>query len=346
MTRTKPSAIDLALIAEAGRHEVTVTATQLERWRQQLWLARAKNSLTPDSATELRPDVVQRVLHLAAVSTPGRSISWIAWTFWAIDDTAESATRLRNALVAALKRPLERAGIDIGQVPTGDSDEAFHAREDIAAQLLKNRRSPRRDLDGILRSHAAEAGVELPPARTVANIFHRALTEPGARLLVGGTDNVSFDDVMESWAKAWPASTEVIDLIRDAHREAALTGVDLMAQSPMAGGMTGLVRAVEQAEDKALCAAVRACTKASGTLGTLWAREEVAARAIPRLMHDVMWDQWVRVGGLAPAGAAGEAAIAISTIQYLLTPHWAEDLHRFQSLMEALLAAPAGDPSP
>ncbi|MEV6956567.1 hypothetical protein [Streptomyces sp. NPDC051183] len=47
MTRTKPSAIDLALIAEAERHGTTVTATQLERWRRQLWLAHAKHSLTP-----------------------------------------------------------------------------------------------------------------------------------------------------------------------------------------------------------------------------------------------------------------------------------------------------------
>ncbi|MEV6956566.1 hypothetical protein [Streptomyces sp. NPDC051183] len=187
--------------------------------------------------------------------------------------------------------------------------------------------------------------MQLPPSRTVANIFHRALTEPGARLMVGGAADVSFDDVMDSWAKTWPDNTETIDLIRDAHREAALNGVDLMAQSPMAEGLTGLVKAIEQAEDTALCAAVRACTKASATLGTLWAREEVAARYIPQLMGDIMWDQWVRVGGLAPAGAAGEAAIAISTVQYLLSPHWAQDLHRYQRLMEAMLAAPAAEPS-
>lgn len=346
MTRTKPSGTDLALIAEAERYGVIVTATQLERWRQQLWLARAKHSFTPGSTTQLRPGVVKRVLYLAAVSAPGRSISWVAWTFWAIDDTPESATRLREALTDALKRPLARAGVDVGRVPCGDSDEAFQQREDIAAQLLKNRRSPRRDFDGILRSYAAGAGVELPPTRTVANIFHRALTEPGARLMVGGAADVSFDDVMDSWAKAWPDSTETIDLIRDAYREAALNGVDLMAQSPMAEGLPGLLKAIEQAGDTVLCAAVRACTKASGTLGTLWAREEVAARYIPQLMGDVMWDQWVRVGGLAPAGAAGEAAIAISTVQYLLVPHWAKDLHRYQQLMETMLGAPTGDPSP
>ncbi|MGX1546847.1 hypothetical protein [Streptomyces adustus] len=58
------------------------------------------------------------------------------------------------------------------------------------------------------------------------------------------------------------------------------------------------------------------------------------------LMDDVMGDQWVRAEGLAPLGRLGEAAIALSTIQYLVVPGWAADLQRYQSLMDALLAAP------
>ncbi|MFJ8570403.1 flavoprotein [Streptomyces sp. NPDC093514] len=45
-------------------------------------------------------------------------------------------------------------------------------------------------------------------------------------------------------------------------------------------------------------------------------------------MSDVMWDQWARVGGIAPDGAVGAAAVAISTFQYLAMPDWAADLDR------------------
>ncbi|MEV7077812.1 hypothetical protein AB0N88_04530 [Streptomyces sp. NPDC093516] len=57
-------------------------------------------------------------------------------------------------------------------------------------------------------------------------------------------------------------------------------------------------------------------------------------------MDDVMWDQWVRVGGITPAGRLGEAAITLSTVQYLLVPGWAEDLHRYQDRMDRMLAEP------
>ncbi|WP_331733942.1 hypothetical protein OHU34_46165 (plasmid) [Streptomyces sp. NBC_00080] len=46
-----------------------------------------------------------------------------------------------------------------------------------------------------------------------------------------------------------------------------------------------------------------------------------------------------RVGGVAPSGRLGEAAIALSTVQYLVVPDWAADLDRYQALMEALLDA-------
>ncbi|WP_185094810.1 hypothetical protein [Streptomyces sp. PanSC19] len=247
-------------------------------------------------------------------------------------------------MFAALKRPLERAGIDIGQVPGGDSDEAFEAREQIAAQLLKNRHSPRQDFDGTLRAGAAEAGFELPPSRSVPNLFHRALTEPGARMLVGGVGDVGFEGLMESWAATWPEGQETFERVLAAHREAALAGVDLMAQSPMATGLIGLMRAVEQADAAPLCAAVRACTKASGTLGMLLSKAVGNPEIIRQLMNHVMWDQWARVGGIVPDGTAGEAAIALSTVQYLLIPGWSDDLHRYQGFMDHLLHDPPRTP--
>ncbi|WP_455355913.1 hypothetical protein [Streptomyces sp. SYSU K217416] len=337
MPRTKPSRLELALIGEVAKYGYIVTATQLERWRQRLWLPRTKDWRGPDGS--VRPEVVKRTIDLAKASVPGRSIGWVGWVFWAIDETPETAVCLREALLAAMRTPLERAGVDVGLVPAGDSDEAFEARQELAAQLLRNRRSPRRDLDGTLRAYAAEAGVELPPTRWVPNVFHRALTEPGARMVVGGAADVGFEGLMESWEATWPEGKEMIEHIRAAHREAELDGVDLMAQCPMASGFLGLMQAVEQADDRLLCSAVRACTKASGTLAMLWTWAVEKPEIVPQLMNDVMWDQWVRVGGLAPNGAAGEAAVAISTVQYLVVPGWAEDLHRFQAFMDKLLAS-------
>jgi hypothetical protein len=50
--------------------------------------------------------------------------------------------------------------------------------------------------------------------------------------------------------------------------------------------------------------------------------------------------QWVRVGFAPVLGIGGEAAIAMSVIQRLLLPGWAEGLERYQTLMDTLLAQP------
>lgn len=81
--------------------------------------------------------------------------------------------------------------------------------------------------------------------------------------------------------------------------------------------------------------------EASGTLSALWTRAMQNPELVHHLMSDVMWDQWVRVGGLAPNEAAGEATVDISTVQYLVDPGWADDLHRFQTIMDNLLV-PSG----
>ncbi|MGW8955613.1 hypothetical protein [Streptomyces sp. NPDC055709] len=151
---------------------------------------------------------------------------------------------------------------------------------------------------------------------------------------------------MEAWERAWPENGEMIEHIRTMHREAELAGDDLMAQSPMADGLPGLIRAVVTADDRQLCAAVRVCTKASGTLWMLWQRAVNEPDVLSQLMSDVTWDQWARAGGLAPQGVVGEAAIAISTVQYLLTPDWAKDLDRYLALMTTLLPARSADPAP
>ncbi|MFD3663127.1 hypothetical protein ACFWVF_21440 [Streptomyces sp. NPDC058659] len=161
-------------------------------------------------------------------------------------------------------------------------------------------------------------------------------------MMVGGAGDVGLDGLMESWQSTWPEGAETFGRIRAAHREAELAGVDLMAQSPMAEGLPGLLRAVGRADDRLLSAAVRACTKASGTLAMLWTKALGKPEIVPQLMSNVMWDQWVRVGGLAPTGAAGEAAVAISAVQYLLVPGWAEDLATYQDFMDTLLL---GQPS-
>ncbi|MEV2198275.1 hypothetical protein AB0I02_45960 [Streptomyces phaeochromogenes] len=79
----------------------------------------------------------------------------------------------------------------------------------------------------------------------------------------------------------------------------------------MAGGLRGLIRAVQEADDQTLCAAVRACTKGTGAVGILLQRAQDEPEVLRALMADEMWDQWVRVGGFATIlGIGGEAAIA------------------------------------
>ncbi|MGP3632655.1 hypothetical protein ACTU45_04645 [Streptomyces sp. 24-1644] len=338
MARTQPSAAHLALVGVIDEHGETATPTQIERWQQQGWLPRAIEWFESDSSTIL-PTILTRAVWLAQTARAGRGIGWLGWVFWAIDDTPDSARRLRAVLVATLQRSLARAGIE--QLPSGDSNHAFQARQDAAARMLANRHAHRRDFDGILRGGAAAAGVELPrsPETAVPNIFHRALLESGARLLLGGAADVGIEDLLASWEQAWPDQAEKIEYMRRAHRQAKLAGTDLMAQSPMAEGMAGMVRTIESADDRELCAAVRSCTKASGALGVLMQRAVFEPEILARLMSDAMWDQWARVGGIALDGGAGAAAVAMSTFQYLAMPEWAEDLERYSAFMDELLAS-------
>lgn len=166
---------------------------------------------------------------------------------------------------------------------------------------------------------------------------------PGARMLLGGAEDIGFEELLEAWQAASPNSTEMIEQIRAAHRNAALAGVDLFAQSPLADGLRGLIRAVQEADDRLLCAAVRACTKGNGVLGLLLIQRAPDEPEILRtLMADEMWDRWVRVGGFAPVlGMGGEAAVAVNIVQYLVVPGWSEGLERYQAVMDTLLAQPA-----
>ncbi|MFF3467600.1 hypothetical protein [Streptomyces sp. NPDC002619] len=340
MTRTPPSAVEMLLAAELARCGLTATPHQFERWRGQRWLAPAAQWTDPATGS-LRPEIVHRASWLAALSRAGRSISWIGWTFWAIDDTPQTAQRLRQAVAETLQLPLRRAGITLDRIPHGDSDTAFAARQELAGRLLDGRRAIGRDLDGTLRAHPAAAGLALPAPRSVSNPFDKALVQVGARLLIGGMDDVSPEELTEAWKSVWSGPPDQLDRIGAAHIAADTAGLDLRAHSPLADGLRGLLRAVETAEERRLCAAVRACTKASGTLAELLLKHADSEPVIlARLMDDVMWDQWVRVGGVAPAGRLGEAAIALSTVQYLVVPGWAEDLHRYQALMDTLRPAP------
>jgi hypothetical protein len=346
MTRKPPSALDLALVAEVASCGFTATVHQLERWRGRLWLAPAEQWADLDTG-QIRPEIVHRAAWLAALAKSGSSISWVGWVFWAIDDTPQTAGRLREVLTETLQRPFHRAGLDITQIPDGDGADAFAARQEMAAHLLIGRRAIGRDLDGILRTHAAAAGIDLPGPRSVSNPFDKALVEVGARLMVGGADDVSPEELIEAWESVWAGEPEQIERIGAAHVAASLSGVDLHARSPLADGLRGLLHAVEEADERLLCAAVRACTKGSGALmKLLLERASEEPEILGTLMDDPMWDQWVRVGGVAPTGRLGEAAIALSTVQYLVVPGWAGDLERYLTLMENLLAMPAAAAAP
>lgn len=242
MTRTPPTTVELALAAEVSRLGLTATCHQLERWRAKRWLASTDQWTDPATST-LRPDVVHRAAWLAALSRPGRSISWIGWTFWAIDDTEHTATLLRQALIRTIQLPLRQVGITLAQVPQGDSDIAFDARQDLAARLLRGRRAIGRDLDGLLRAHARTAGITLPDSRTVSNPFDAALVRTGARLLMGGTADVSPEELTDALRSVWTGPPEHLDRIAAAHLAADHAGTDLRTLSPLAHGLPGWIRA-------------------------------------------------------------------------------------------------------
>ncbi|GAA0574639.1 hypothetical protein [Streptomyces mordarskii] len=336
MARTKPSAAELALVAEVEKQGGTVTPTQLERWRQQGWLPRTREWFTSGSST-LRPGVVLRAAQLASMSRAGRGIGWAGWVFWAVDDTEDSAARLRAALLKPLRRPFTRAGIE--QVPGGDSDAAFQARQEAVVRLLRGRRSSRRDLDGTLRAAAADLQIDLPrsPAHSIPNLRHRAMLELGAQLGVGGVADIGFEGLMEALERMGVDQAE-IEGCRETHRRAQLAGVDLLAGDLFfREGLPGVLRAVETADDRLLCAAVRACTAASSMLWKVLKRAMYEPELLLWLMSHEMWDKWVRECGFVPNGVAGEAALALSTVHYLIDPDRAEDLDRFVQDVHAML---------
>lgn len=343
MARTKPSALELAMVAAVKERGFTVSPTQLERWRTQLWLARTADWTGPETG-KLRPEIVHRAATLAGISRTGRSISWFGWGFWAMNATPESMARLRTEVASAFERPFRAAGIDFSQIPQGDTDEAFDARRKMAARMLVDQRGSRRDFDGALRAGAFGAKFELPPSQSVSNISHRALMDPGIRMLIGGIEDVGFDEMVDALAAATPGNPEMIEGIRAAQRDAALAGDDLFAQFPLAHGLPGLIRAVQEADGQRLCAAVLACTKANTAL-TILLPHVVSKRPeiLRTLMADEMWDLWVRVGFAPVLGIGGEAAMAMSVIQHLLFPGWAEGLERYQTLMDTLLAQPPAE---
>ncbi|MEU0235594.1 MULTISPECIES: hypothetical protein [unclassified Streptomyces] len=344
MPRTKPSPAHEALVRGIAEQGGKATTTQVERWRQQGWLPRASVWFEPDSAT-IRPLVLHRALWLASTARPGRSIGWVGWFFWAVDSTPDSAKRLRTALVATLKRPLVQAGVE--EIPAGNSDRAFQARQDAAEKMLPNRRVPRRDLDATLRAHAAEVGLELPrpQASALPNISHRALQEAGARLLLGGATDLGIEGLLEALEQAMPDHAEAIKHLRTAHRQAELAGTDLLARSPWAQGILGMVRTVETADDRDLCHAVHICTRATGVLEVLMRRAPEKPEILAHLSGDEMWQRWAVVGGILPTEMAPSlAAVALNAVQYLADPDWAAELERYLSFMYSLTVAYLGDP--
>ncbi|MFE6153614.1 hypothetical protein [Streptomyces sp. NPDC057889] len=291
MTRTSPPPVVRALIAEVERHGVTVSATQLERWRQRKWLRPIRQWRDPASQ-QLRAEVVQRAAWLAVASHAGRSISWLGWTFWAMDASPETAQLLRTELIASLRRPLAKAGVT--HWPQGDSDADLEARQEAVACVLDKRRYPRQDVDGMLRSAASVAGFQLPDAAPLAlrNLFQRSLAELGAQLLIGGTGDVGSDALMDAWEAGLARPSTALEEIRECHRKSELDGKDLMAQSPLAQGLNGLTTKLEQAPDQELCRAVGQCAKASAFLSEVFKRADADPEILRRLMEHHMWDQW------------------------------------------------------
>ncbi|MFJ4649243.1 hypothetical protein ACIP6Q_37865 [Streptomyces bobili] len=116
MTRTPATAAELALAAEVSPDRPPPTSSNAGApnagWPRQT------SGPTPQTSAP-RPDIVHRAAWLAALSRPGRGISWIGWTLCAIDATEQTVALLRQALIRTIQLPLRQAGITLAQVPAG-----------------------------------------------------------------------------------------------------------------------------------------------------------------------------------------------------------------------------------
>ncbi|MFB6666310.1 hypothetical protein [Streptomyces parvus] len=335
MVRTKPSDAHLLLVRAITARGLKATTTQVERWQQHAWLPNPATWFEPAPPT-LRPLILDRALWLAENTRVGRSIGWWGWVFWAVDGTPDSTQRLRAAIIAALERPLRRAGV--GKIPGGNSDRAFQGRAAAAAKVLPNRRPPRRNRDEELREHAAEVGLSMPALAEsdIPTVFHPALLEAGVPLLVGGGEDLGAEGLLDALTTAFPDHPEAVENVRQLLRQAELAGIDLLAVHPLAQGVRGMVRAIEAADDKDLCNALCACMMATVILQNLMPRAPEVPEIMSLLTGDPMWRSWAVSGGIVPDGALGLAAAALNTYQYLSMPDWAAELDRYSMFMFAL----------
>jgi threonine synthase len=160
--------------------------------------------------------------------------------------------------------------------------------------------------------------------------------------MIGGTNDVSPEELADVWEQNWVGPLEQIERIRAIRTAASHDGVDLAAASPLAEGLPGLIRKVREVDDTVLCTAVAACAKASSVLAAvMMQRSPDDPEVLETLVGDVMWEQWGRVHGIAPVNGVGEAAIAMSTVQHLVIPGWAEDLRRYRGRLENLMTVSA-----
>lgn len=66
----------------------------------------------------------------------------------------------------------------------------------------------------------------------MSNPFDTALVRTGARLLTGGTADVSVEELTDAWRSVWTGPPEQLDRITDAHLAADHAGTDLRTLSP------------------------------------------------------------------------------------------------------------------
>ncbi|MGJ3557984.1 hypothetical protein ACR6C2_00005, partial [Streptomyces sp. INA 01156] len=77
----------------------------------------------------------------------------------------------------------------------------------------------------------------------MSNPFDSTLIRIGARLLTGGTADVSPEELTDAWRGVWTGPPEQLDRITDANLAADKAGTDSHAISPLAHGLPRLVRA-------------------------------------------------------------------------------------------------------
>ncbi|MFJ1708541.1 hypothetical protein [Kitasatospora sp. NPDC088346] len=326
MPRTPASGADAELIQALADRGVTVTVSQLERWRTAGSLPRhPRTGLGRGRGTRARllPATLARAEALARTSRQGRTPASALVGPLAQSMDGSSPGALRHAVTGALRRAVaDFAPSGAGHPPGAalSSEEADDARAEALLATAGRRaesvagRLP--DTHAVLLDLAADENLDFHDIPRMPRWKRPGpLMAAGLRLFAGGPDAVGQDEIAESLGLALGLSEDETDTMKQlvAARESQAL---LRGDSPWPSVVfdaESMIAAVEAASDEELLRTARTTLHATalqsfailGSILGIASQEDIPLRMEPEavrrmLQHPVWWawGQFVAVGGV------------------------------------------------